>query len=275
MDFQSFSYTNAPFVNMRKSPSFESEVVSQTFLGEKISIQNEEDEWVFIETSDQYRGWIPEDAIIQRNTPYNADLMTSRIATHLYSIPNIKYGSLSTVPYQTQLKKSREENDSWILVCLPDSRLAYVQKGNIEIEPMLTKKDDLVHFSKRFLGLPYTWGGRTSFGYDCSGFIQMLYQKINVFLPRDARDQILSKHLKMIPIGALTPGDLIFFGQDEKTIGHVGLSIGNNQFIHATGRENLPWLRISSLLDAAWNGTMHAIYPFRSAYQPQPNPNSF
>ncbi len=263
-----FSYTNLPIVNMRDSPSLDSEVVSQTFLSERVFVQDQHHEWICITTSDQYKGWVPKNTVSFKNSPYDTDICTSRISSHIYSTPNIKYGALLTVAYQTKLKQVREENDSWILISLPNDQLCFIQKGNVKKEPQFTSKKELSLFARRFLGLPYTWGGRTSFGYDCSGFAQMLYSQIRIPLPRDSSDQIKSKNLQQIPMEKATEGDLIFFGQDETTIGHVGLFIGNQQFIHATGRENRPWLRISSLSDTPWSGSPLAIYPFQAVCQP-------
>ncbi|MCP5492677.1 MAG: C40 family peptidase [Chlamydiales bacterium] len=93
-------------------------------------------------------------------------------------------------------------------------------------------------FSQKFLGLLYIWGGRSSFGYDCSGFVQMLYSQIGIKLQRDAKQQILDSRLQSIKIDELKLGDLIFFGKSDQRIMHVGMYIGNEQFIHATAREN-------------------------------------
>ncbi len=253
---------------MRESPSVESQVVSQTFLGERVFGLERKNEWFLIETPDQYKGWVLKEMIFERKTPYLTNLKTSRLSTPIYSRANMKYGPLFTVPYQSLLQ-SVKENESWISVLLPNDEIAYIQQGIIDLEPSLMKKSDLVLIANRFLGIPYIWGGRTSFGYDCSAFIQMLYQKINLSLPRDSKDQILSSSLEEIPISQIAEGDLLFFGKDKNEIAHVGLAIGGDAFIHATASENLPFLRISSLQDLAWSGKEESIYPFRAAYQPR------
>ncbi|MCH9717001.1 MAG: C40 family peptidase, partial [Gammaproteobacteria bacterium] len=50
-------------------------------------------------------------------------------------------------------------------------------------------KDEMIFLSQKFLGCPYTWGGRSSFGFDCSGFVQMLYKEMGICLPRDSGPQ--------------------------------------------------------------------------------------
>jgi Cell wall-associated hydrolases (invasion-associated proteins) len=69
-----------------------------------------------------------------------------------------------------------------------------------------------MELSKRFLELPYTWGGRSSFGYDCSGFVQMLYRQMGIFIPRDAIDQMHWEKFTPIPIEEAQLGDLYFLG---------------------------------------------------------------
>lgn len=253
------AYTSIPLASLRKEPCFTSNVVSQSVLGETLSIQEKKDGWFLITTEDHYPGWVPAGSVSER--PYSGALRTSRLSSHLYRTPDLKGGAMATLPYHANLQQVRVENASWLQVTLPDGTLAFIQQGDVAQETC----PDLITFSHRFLGIPYTWGGRSSFGYDCSGFVQMLYGQIGILLPRDSKDQILSPRLKRIPALRAKEGDLIFFGNTPHDIRHVAFFLGNGQFIHATGQENRPWIRISHLADPAWDGTPSAIYPFRSA----------
>ncbi len=83
---------------------------------------------------------------------------------------------------------------------------------------------------KGFLGAPYRFGGSTVRGIDCSGFVAKIYQFFDINLPRTAREQ--SKVGMNVDKDQLDVGDLVFFNT-RRAFGHVGIYIGNNQFIHA------------------------------------------
>ena len=105
--------------------------------------------------------------------------------------------------------------------------------------------------ARSFLKSPYNLGGKNSdTGIDCSGLVQMAYRTIGVNLARDAKQQYLSGNLILPGVSeALLPGDAIFFMNDEGQVDHTGLYLGNQEILHATGREVI----IQSLNPAATN----------------------
>ena len=99
-----------------------------------------------------------------------------------------------------------------------------------------------------FLGAPYRFGGSTVRGLDCSAFVKKIYQLFDVDLPRTAREQA---HVgKCIARDNLEEGDLVFFNT-RRTLGHVGIYIGNNEFIHASSRDRA--VKIDSLDSEYYN----------------------
>ena len=109
----------------------------------------------------------------------------------------------------------------------------------------------MLEFSKRFLGLPYTWGGTSSYGYDCSGFSQMLGRRRGISMPRDAQPQAEWSGVVAVERKDLAPGDLLYFGSSEKKITHTGIYIGVGKFINATTHLT-PMVRIDDLNDPYW-----------------------
>jgi len=92
---------------------------------------------------------------------------------------------------------------------------------------------DIVTFAKRFIGTPYVFGGSSpKTGFDCSGFTSYVMRAYGVSLNRSARDQVMNG--VGISRSQLKPGDLILFHTTRPGISHVGMYIGNGQFIHAS-----------------------------------------
>ncbi len=90
----------------------------------------------------------------------------------------------------------------------------------------------IIATAKNYLGVPYVWGGSSPSGFDCSGFIHYVYNKHGISLPRVSADQY--KAGTSVSKSNLRPGDLIFFETYKPGPSHVGIYLGNNQFIHAS-----------------------------------------
>jgi LysM repeat protein len=88
-----------------------------------------------------------------------------------------------------------------------------------------------VRVAMGFLGAPYRFGGSSVRGLDCSAFVKKIYELFNVSLPRTAREQ--SRVGKRVARNELEEGDLVFFNTRRRALGHVGIYIGNNEFVHA------------------------------------------
>ena len=243
---------------MRKTASARAEVVSQALLAEAVVCIEEVESWSLIKTPDDYVGWVQSEALSAR--PYLPLMVTCRSIVPLYLQKSILSGPLLTLPFGIGLNAIEDTDPDWFSVQLPQGETYFIRKGNLT-RPRTLTKTDLIPFSLQFLGLPYIWGGRSSFGYDCSGFVQMLYQQMGLSLPRDSGAQSEDPRFRDIERKDLQIGDLIFWGNSRKEIRHVGLYIGGDQFIHASSREHKPWVRISSLSDSAWNCGVTSVYP--------------
>jgi cell wall-associated NlpC family hydrolase len=102
--------------------------------------------------------------------------------------------------------------------------------------------------AKKYLHSPYQWGGKSPFGIDCSGFTQMVF-KINGYkLFRDASQQ--AKQGKKIAFGDAKCGDLAFFQGKENKISHVGIVLGDNKIIHASGKVRIDHFNEEGILQA-------------------------
>lgn len=266
-----FTYISSPMAEMRRGPTEEEKVDSQAIHSERVTILEDKNEWVNIKTPDTYTGWVEKHHLLNTEQPFleyqgSVVAMVNRNTAHLYDVKDTEYGPIITLPFESKLEvidQLGDPNGRWLKVRLVDNTQAYIQRGDIVINPAPLKRQDVVAFSKRFLDLPYTWGGRTSFGYDCSGFVQMIYRQMGYSIPRNSRDQADWSGFREVSFSELRPGDLVFFGRVEGKITHVGMYIGNEEFIHSTVAENKPYIRTSNLNQVPWNAK--GDYPFRYA----------
>jgi gamma-D-glutamyl-L-lysine dipeptidyl-peptidase len=246
-----------PVANMYSKPTADCDVVSQSIYGTNVDVLEQNDGWARIRTADSYTGWTPLSAIRTDRTYATRGRVAEvrSMFAHLYRETDVtKHAPLVTVPFETKLEvigQAAADSTRWLQVRLPDDRTAWAQSGDVVFDRKPLSIDETMELSKRFLGLPYTWGGTSSFGYDCSGFAQMLCRQRGVNMPRDARKQAKWDGSKPVERKDLAPGDLLYFGRAAK-ITHTGVYLGDGKFINATTHET-PTVRIDNLDDPHWS----------------------
>lgn len=168
-------------------------------------------------------------------------------------------------------------SDGWYEV-LCNGAVGYIKSSNIclsesevssEIIPESSSQDSaeedtgitgtkIVEIAKKYLGVPYVYGGSSTSGFDCSGFTMYVLNQLGYSIPHSATSQWNSVG-ESVSRSDLQPGDLVFFCDPSRSKGkacsHVGIYIGDNQFIHAaSGTSSGRQVRISSLSERYYNG---------------------
>jgi cell wall-associated NlpC family hydrolase len=127
------------------------------------------------------------------------------------------------------------------------TRLLHIQKfaGGIAARGV-AMASNLTRNAMKFLGVPYSFGGTSAYGFDCSGYVQHVFAGMGLHLPRTADAQYeVGKSFA----GEPKAGDLVFFHTYERGVSHVGISLGGDRFVHASSSHGV---MVSSLHDSYW-----------------------
>lgn len=227
---------------LRSGPTHKAEMVSQVLFGELFRVLQKDAEWLRIKLSyDNYEGWInlkqvtlfdePEFIrLLHAVTPTSFDLVQLLSNDSRKTILPIILGS--SLPGLTdQHFRIKDQHFSYEGLTSETERFEVVMSP----QERLTAKQKIIDDAMLFLNAPYLWGGRTPFGIDCSGFVQMVYKLHKIKVHRDASQQAtMGEALNFV--SETEPGDLAFFDDNEGNITHVGLMMDKHRIIHASGK---------------------------------------
>lgn len=222
------AFCNVSVSPLRKEADDRSEIISQLLFGEACTILNTKDSWAYIKCShDNYEAWIDLKQLTETKSELTS-MHTSFEAVHSYVYKDQHIPILigSSLPNFDGLN-FKIENQKYLFQGLT------LQNNETNIE-------NIRKIALKYLHAPYLWGGRSPFGIDCSGLTQLVYKFLNTPLPRDAYQQAeIGKVVGFLEESRI--GDLAFFGKEEK-ITHVGIIIGKNEIIHASGKVRIDTL---------------------------------
>lgn len=253
----------SPVANMYSAPTVGADVVSQALCGVIVVLMDEKDQWLRVRTPDNYTGWMPL-VSLRRFRPGEAPYASAgevavveSISANVYYEPNVTvHQPMLTLPFEARLevvpaREPAKPNARWLQVRLPDGRAAWIQRGDIDFHPRPLSIKQSIELAKKFLGITYLWAGTSTFGFDCSGFTQMLVRQRGIVMPRDADLQAAWQGVAPVQRRKLRAGDLLFFGPSAENITHTGMFIGHGKFIHDTVHEH-PGVQVSNLKDQPW-----------------------
>jgi len=241
------TYLSASYI--RSTPSHSSEMDTQTLMGMPMRILEKRGSWWRVVTPEGYISW--SNVGVQAMTKEEYDVWNKAnkivITTH-YTLFREQASATSAVVRDGiwgNIVLTTGEQGAYYKVMLPDGKPAFVPKSDAQKYDEWLKQCNptavnLVATAKQFKGFPYLWGGTSIKGIDCSGFIKSCFYLNGVIIPRDASQQARVGEEIDISNGFdnLQPADLLFFGskatdRSPERITHVGMYIGNNQFIHS------------------------------------------
>lgn len=199
-------------VPMYAENNHRSEMVNQLLYNEVSRVLESDKEWIKVQSGiDKYVGWILKAQV--RETDHKGYM-------RVQGYKNVKRKHDFLMPFGSYIE------------------------GQVDGKPGV---DTIIKKAFTFLNAPYLWGGKTIFGIDCSGLVQVLYRVGGVSLPRDASQQIEKGEL--VEFGSHQKGDLAFFANKEGSITHVGILISEESIIHASGTVRIDNFNVNGI----WN----------------------
>ena len=237
--------------NLREEDKFTSGMSTQALLGMPVKVL-QYNGWYEIQTPDDYTGWVHRMVITPMSKErYNEWNRAEKIVVtshygFTYEKPDEKSQPVSDVVAGNSLKW---EGNTMLFykVSYPDGRQAYIPKSISQPETQwrASLKQDvesIIETAYSMMGIPYLWAGTSSKGVDCSGLVRTVLFMHDIIIPRDASQQAyVGEHIDIAPdFSNVKRGDLVFFGRKataerKEGISHVGIYLGNKQFIHALG----------------------------------------
>lgn len=222
-------------VPVRAEPTHRSEMVTQVLFGELIRVNLNEKEWVRVHLAyDDYEGWICESQCMSLTESEFLDLFNKETAITTDLVQLLSNDTRQRM-FPVLLGSSLPGFDGKNFIIRGET---YSFEGQVSAAGHIPTGKDIANDSLFYLNAPYLWGGRTPFGVDCSGLIQMVYKLRKIKLFRDAWQQATQGETVNL-ITEAEPGDLAFFDDLEGTIIHTGLMIDKTHIIHASGRVHI------------------------------------
>ncbi|MFN3648355.1 MAG: NlpC/P60 family protein [Armatimonadota bacterium] len=253
----------APFTPMQREPDPLTEQVSQALLGQAVAVLEESGAWLRVRTPDEYEGWIQAAAAVEAPEGWAGPWAeVEELWANLRARPDSELPAVLPAMIGTRLPLL-DRDEKWATLRGPEGAPLYTEVKRVrslEERPARPRsRRSICATARRFLGIPYLWGGCSPWGLDCSGFVQLVLRLHGVLLQRDAGPQSRQGEPAPEPDAA----DLVFFGPPERpeAITHVGMMLDRERFIHALGSDRVR-------IDPLRGGRLEREYRFARRYLP-------
>lgn len=241
-DFEERTMYATDYINIRQGPNTSSERIMTVAPNTELTVVGESGDWYEVETSEG-----------------NAYVLKELLSTSRVEVTN--RGNVD----RTEDKDSNEEAETQKEVSTSNVSETTDKEETSNSSDSSTTAEEIVAYAKKFLGVPYVYGGASPSGFDCSGFTMYVYDHFGISMRHGAQAQAklgevvsADKSSKTSLLNNLEVGDLVFFLDYETMdeIGHCGIYIGNGEFIHASSGSGY-CVKINSLLPGEYYNTRY------------------
>lgn len=249
--------------NVYKLNTFKSEIVTQALFWEKIQILDSKDLWKYVLLKDGYKGWVHDfylnsTSILDDYPTFESDnyawyWVINTFADIVDKDFKVSFGT--KIPCVLLDKKLHMIN--------PDNSLIEINHNSVIKATKLTEIKEVLKYAKVLKGIPYLWGGKSSFGYDCSGLVQTILLMANYRFPRDCSLQVKSENLVALDYKDINCGDLVYFSLNND-VDHVGILLNKYDFMHSSGCVKVNSSdKESYIYDSKLCDSIHGYYRFK------------
>ncbi len=254
MEAKKYGFCNTSLAPGRLEPNDRSEQVTQLLFGQCYTVLAEVEKWVQIQLHDDaYVAWIDRKLHTElTEAEFEAQLGEKHfVSVPLCSIQHINSNTPIRLSFGAQLPKAKG-------LTFSIGKHQYRMEANYCKAPALPIEE----FALSVVNSPYIWGGKSIFGFDCSGFVQVFYSLYGYKLPRDAYQQ--EAFGTLISLKEAKSGALAFFINEKQKIFHVGIYLGNGQIIHASGKVRIDTLDEKGIYNETTKSYTHLLHSLKT-----------
>ena len=276
---QGVGFVTASALRLRSGPGTNTKTLDYAYQDEVVVLLGQQGDWYQVSYNLQ-TGYMHK-SYLRTATRENAELGYGRVtgsSVNLRSGPGTGY-SVLTRAQQNDRAYIIGINEQWFKVIFNDI-IAYIRSDYLDLTEIPYENRDsansplffrggkstgtpvspsalkgnatnlaqkIITTGKKYIGVPYVWGGSTPSGFDCSGFVQYVFRQHGIQLPRTSAQQYSVG--TWVAKSNLLPGDLVFFNTSGSGVSHLGIYLGNGEFLHASTSKGV---MISLLSNSYW-----------------------
>lgn len=242
-----YKYVTLDTVNLRSGAGADTEKLGTLSKGARVQVLETLDKWLKVITPDNKNAYVYAEYVSDSMPVIYNYVNTSTL--NVRKGPGTDTAKITTLNMGDRIQ-FLESKGEWTRIKTSSNVEGYVYSKYISTSPVKASRSDsgsqtssqpynadkatqVLEYAKQFVGVKYVYGGESPKGFDCSGFTQYVFAHFNIRLPRSAWEY--ANVGTKVSRSDMKPGDIILFDRyDDWTLGHVGIYMGNDKFIHAS-----------------------------------------